>query len=277
MRPGGTGRQDSGTVDDRPATRLSLRVVPYGQLAVGSRSLGMIGEEVIAPNPLEIGTNFTSPVEQLESGNLRTTSHPGATGCRTRDNLEDAELVNLCRDGDTAAFERLVTKYRRRAYAIVYAMVQNEQDARDLAQDGFVRAWGAIRRFKGRSSFYTWLYRIMRNVAVDSLRKKRIRADGEFDELIAAANVIPEAQTTPSAAPLPARELQRKEIGQQINDAIAQLSPIHRTVIVMKEFECLHYHEIAEILQCSIGTVMSRIYYARRKLQVLLRDVYENL
>jgi len=133
----------------------------------------MNGEDVVA-------TNLTSTVAQAESGNLRTLSHPRATCCRTRDDLEDAELINRCRDGDTAAFERLVTKYRRRAYAIVYAMVQNEQDARDLAQEGFVRAWGAIHQFKGRSSFYTWLYRIMRNVAVDSLRKRRICADGDL-------------------------------------------------------------------------------------------------
>jgi RNA polymerase sigma-70 factor (ECF subfamily) len=234
-------------------------------------------EDVIAPTPVEIGTNFTPTVEQPESGSLRALSHRKAAGCRTRDDLDDAELVNQCRDGDTAAFERLVTKYRRRAYAIVYAMVQNEQDARDLAQEGFVRAWGGIHRFKGRSSFYTWLYRIMRNVAVDSLRKKRICADGESYELIAAANIMPEARTAPSAAPLPANALQRKETRQQINDAVAQLPPVHRAVIVMKEFECLQYNEIAEILQCSIGTVMSRIYYARRKLQVLLRDLYENL
>ena len=233
----------------------------------------MNGVDAIAPNPVEIGANFTSTVERPESGNLRTLSRHGATGCRTRDDLEDAELVNQCRDGDTAAFERLVTKYRRRAYAIVHAMVQNEQDARDLAQEGFVRAWGAIHQFKGRSSFYTWLYRIMRNVAVDYLRKKRICADGESYELITAADIIPEAQTAPSASPLPANELQRKETQQQINDAIAQLPPAHRTVIVMKEFECLQYNEIAEILQCSIGTVMSRIYYARKKLQVLLRDL----
>jgi RNA polymerase sigma-70 factor (ECF subfamily) len=236
----------------------------------------MIGEDVIALNPVEIGTNFTATVERPKSGNLRTPSHPGATLCRARHDLEDAELVNQCREGDTAAFGQLVTKYRHRAYAIVYAMVQNEQDAWDLAQEGFLHAWSAIHRFKGRSSFYTWLYRIMRNVAVDSLRKKRICADGEFDERI-AANVIPDAETAPSAAPLPAKELQRKEIRRQINEAIAQLSPVHRTVIVLKEFECLQYNEIAEILQCSIGTVMSRMYYARRKLQVLLREVYENI
>jgi RNA polymerase sigma-70 factor (ECF subfamily) len=237
----------------------------------------MIGENVIALKPVDIGTNFTVTVERPKSGNLSKSSQPRTTVGRTRHDLEDAELVNQCRAGDKAAFGQLVTKYRHKAYAIVYAMVQNEQDARDLAQEGFLHAWGAIHRFKGRSSFYTWLYRIMRNVAVDSLRKKRIYADGQFDERIAAANIIPDAETAPSAAPLPAKELQRKEIRQQINEAIAQLPPVHRTVIVLKEFECLQYNEIAEILQCSIGTVMSRIYYARRKLQVLLREVYENI
>jgi hypothetical protein len=117
----------------------------------------MIGEDVIALNPAEIDTNFTATVERQKPGNLRTTSQPGTTVCRTRHNLEDAELVSQCQAGDTAAFGQLVTRYRHKAYAIVYAMVQNEKDAPDLAQEGFLRAWHGIHRFKGRSSFYTWL------------------------------------------------------------------------------------------------------------------------
>jgi RNA polymerase sigma-70 factor (ECF subfamily) len=191
--------------------------------------------------------------------------------------LDDGELVRQCRAGETAAFGELVARYRGKAYSVVHAIVENDQDARDLAQEGFLRAWRAIDRFKGRSSFYTWLYRIMRNVAVDSVRRRRIYADGEFDDRIAVVCVGSGARTIPSAPPLPTKELQRKEIWRRVNEAIAQLPPIHREVIVMKEFECLHYNEIAEILHCSLGTVMSRIYYARKKLQILLRDMYENL
>lgn len=237
----------------------------------------MIGKDAIALTPEGIDADFAATVERPKSESLRTPSNPAAKICRNRHDLDERELVRQCQTGDTVAFGELVVRYRNKVYTMVYAMVQNEQDALDLAQEGFLRAWRAIHRFKGRSSFYTWLYRIVRNVAVDSLRRRRIYADGEFDDRTAIANVVLGAQTTPSAAPLPAKELQRKEIRQQVNEAIAQLPPIHRAVIVLKELECLQYNEIAEILKCSIGTVMSRLYYARKKLQILLRDVYENL
>ena len=160
---------------------------------------------------------------------------------------------------------------------MAYGMVQNEQDAWDLAQEGFLKAWRSIHRFKGESSFYTWLYRIMTNVTIDALRRKGIRGETEFDDEIAPASVDPGSRTTPSASPLPHRKLEQNEIGQRIHDAIAKLTPDHRAVIVMKELEDLQYSEIAEILGCSIGTVMSRLFYARKKLQTLLKDVYETL
>ena len=190
---------------------------------------------------------------------------------------DDRVLVKRCQAGDSDAFNELVVRYRNKAFMIVYGMVQNEQDAWDLAQDGFLKAWKSIHRFKGESSFYTWLYRIMTNVTIDSLRRKGIRGETEFDDKIAPANVEPASRTTPSADVLPYEKLERRDIRQRINDAIGKLSPEHRAVIVMKEMEDLQYSEIAEILECSIGTVMSRLFYARKKLQVLLRDVYENL
>jgi RNA polymerase sigma-70 factor, ECF subfamily len=190
---------------------------------------------------------------------------------------DDRVLVKRCQAGDCDAFNQLVIRYRIKAFMMVYGMVQNEQDAWDLAQDGFLKAWKSIHRFKGESSFYTWLYRIMTNVTIDSLRRKGIHGEAEFDDRIAPANIEPASQTTPSADLLPYQKLQQRDIRQRINDAIGKLSPEHRAVIVMKEMEDLQYSEIAEILGCSIGTVMSRLFYARKKLQVLLRDVYENL
>ena len=190
---------------------------------------------------------------------------------------DDKALVKRCQAGDSDAFNELVARYRSKAFMMVYGMVQNEQDAWDLAQDGFIKAWKSIHRFKGESSFYTWLYRIMTNVTIDSLRRKGIHGESEFDDRIAPGNVEPASRTTPAADPLPYEKLERRDIRQRINDAIAKLSPEHRAVIVMKEMEDLQYSEIAEILDCSIGTVMSRLFYARKKLQFLLRDVYENL
>jgi RNA polymerase sigma-70 factor (ECF subfamily) len=156
-------------------------------------------------------------------------------------------------------------------------MVQNEQDAWDLAQDGFLKAWRSIHRFKGQSSFYTWLYRIMTNVTIDALRRKNFRSDTEFDDRVASIAVEPGSRTTPSSVPLPDLTMERAEVRQRIESAINKLSPEHRAVIVMKEIQELQYNEIAEILGCSIGTVMSRLFYARKKLQTLLKDVYENL
>ncbi|MGA8657947.1 MAG: sigma-70 family RNA polymerase sigma factor [Chthoniobacterales bacterium] len=189
----------------------------------------------------------------------------------------DGELVRRCQAGDSSAFNDLVTRYRSKVFSMVYGMVQNEQDAWDLAQEGFLKAWRSIHRFKGQSSFYTWLYRIMTNVTIDALRRKGVHGEAEFDDGIATANVDPSSRTTPSAAPLPHQKLEEIEIRRRIDEAIAKLSPEHRAVIVMKETEDLQYNEIAEILDCSIGTVMSRLFYARKKLQTFLRDVYENL
>jgi RNA polymerase sigma-70 factor (ECF subfamily) len=157
-------------------------------------------------------------------------------------------------------------------------MVHNEQDAWDLAQDSFVKAWRSIGRFRGHSSFYTWIYRIVMNVTIDWLRKKQIKGAGvEFDESIQLREIDPTSKTVPKADPLPHTRLERAEIRSRIDDAIKQLSPDHRAVILMKEIEEMQYHEIAEALGCSIGTVMSRLFYARKKLQNLLKDVYENV
>ena len=190
---------------------------------------------------------------------------------------DDAELVRRCQVGDSSAFNDLVIRYRNKVFTMVYGMVQNEQDAWDLAQEGFLKAWRSIHRFRGQSSFYTWLYRIMTNVTIDALRRKGIHGETEFDDRIAPANVEPGSRTTPSAVPLPNNKLEQREIRQRIDEAISKLSPEHRAVIVMKEIQDLQYSEIAEILNCSLGTVMSRLFYARKKLQILLRDVYENL
>jgi len=192
--------------------------------------------------------------------------------------VSELELVRQCQTGSAEAFDELVTRYRTRVFAMIYNMVHNEQDAWDLAQDSFVKAWRSIKRFRGRSSFYTWIYRIVINVTIDWLRKKQIKGAGvEFDEAIQLTQIDPASRTAPKADPLPHARMERSEIRARIDEAIKQLSPDHRAVILMKEIEEMQYHEIAETLGCSIGTVMSRLFYARRKLQSLLRDVYEGV
>jgi len=193
------------------------------------------------------------------------------------DGPSDIDLVTRSRTGDTAAFNELITRYRQRCFAMIYHMVRNEDDAWDLAQDGFVRAWRSLANFRGQSSFFTWLYRIMTNVSLDWLRKKRIEGGQEFDDTVGLRHVAPGAQTAPKPVMAPADRLADAEIRKRIDAAIARLSDDHRAVIAMRELEGMEYQEIADALGCSIGTVMSRLFYARRKLQDMLRDIYEQL
>ena len=156
-------------------------------------------------------------------------------------------------------------------------MVHSEQDAWDLAQDSFLKAWKSIARFRGQSSFYTWLYRIVMNVTIDWLRKKQVASGTEFDDAIGLKDIAPGSVTTPKGEVLPHQKLEHAEIRKRIDEAIEKLSPEHRAVILMREMDGMEYQEIADTIGCSIGTVMSRLFYARKKMQALLKDVYENL
>lgn len=189
----------------------------------------------------------------------------------------DLDLVARAQRGDTAAFDVLITTYRQRCFAMIYHMVRNEEDAWDLAQDGFVKAWKNLASFRGQSGFYTWLYRIMTNVTLDWLRKKHIHGGQEFDDTIGLRKIEPSAATAPKQIMEPSERIADAEIRQRIDAAIEKLSAEHRAVIVLREIEGLDYQEIADALGCSIGTVMSRLFYARKKLQTLLKDVYEQL
>ena len=148
---------------------------------------------------------------------------------------------------------------------MLYGMVRNENDAWDLAQEGFLQAWRSIHKFEGRSSFYTWLYRLTVNLAIGSIRQKGRRVEVELDD------------ETPCSLPSPRANYRRTEIRQHVNAALAQLSPELRAVILLKEIEDLQCQEIAEILGISVGTVMSRLYYARKKLQSILRPIYNQI
>src|SRR5207253_1369023 len=112
--------------------------------------------------------------------------------------VSELDLVKRCQTGDSEAFDELVTRYRTRIFGMIYNMVHSEQDARDLAQDSFVKAWKSIQRFRGQSSFYTWIYRIVMNVTIDWLRKKQVKGGGaEFDDTIQLKEVDPASKTMP--------------------------------------------------------------------------------
>jgi RNA polymerase sigma-70 factor (ECF subfamily) len=194
-----------------------------------------------------------------------TTGLPKDVIVKASQQFEDLELILRCQRGDTEAFGQLVTKYRAKVFAMIYSIVGNENDAWDLAQEAFLKAWRSIHKFRGRSSFYTWLYTITMNLAIDLLRRRCSRSEVELDDAI------------PSLLPGPGVNYDRAEIREQVYAALAQLTPEHRAVIVLKEIEDLHCHEIAEIMNISIGTVLSRLFYGRKKLQSILRPLYSQL
>ena len=189
----------------------------------------------------------------------------------------DHELVKRSQSGDMRAFDMLVTRYRGRIYAMVYNLVRNESDAWDIAQEAFLKAWRALPRFKGDAAFFTWLYRITHNVAYDWLRKRRIEPGQEFDDNVRLDQIDPASRTAPQGDTSPDAILSQRELGQRIQAAMDKLSVDHRQTIYLKEVQGMRYHEIAAAMECSEGTVMSRLFYARKKLQELLRDAYETI
>jgi RNA polymerase sigma-70 factor (ECF subfamily) len=186
---------------------------------------------------------------------------------------EDPALLRDAQRGDLEAFGALVTKYRTRIHAVIAGIIRNDEEAWDVSQDVFLRAWKSLGAFRGGSSFYTWLYRIATNASLDWLRRRRNAPTVPYEDAVAAGDdpVADAAQTAPS------RSLDAAEIRQRIGSALDKLSPEHRAVIVLKELEGMQYHEIAEAVGCSIGTVMSRLFYARRRLQSLLKDLHDEL
>jgi RNA polymerase sigma-70 factor, ECF subfamily len=181
---------------------------------------------------------------------------------------DDVRLVRLAQKGDTLAFEELVARHRDKIYARAYSMVRNEDEALDLSQEAWIKAWQRLKQFQGDSSFVTWMTRVTINVCLDHLRKrKRERAESieQMDEDSGGVE-----RQMPVEVPDPIQGLDRQELRVRIDKALGQLSEAHRTSLVLHEFEGLEYKEIARRMECSIGTVMSRLFYARRRMASLL-------
>src|SRR5829696_4497680 len=183
-------------------------------------------------------------------------------------NLADENLVKLSQKGDMGAFEELVARHRDKIFARAFSMMRNENDAIDLSQEAWVKGWQRLKQFQGDSSFVTWMTRIVINLCLDQLRKqKRQRAESieQLEEDLGGVE-----RQMPTVAINPTEGLERSELRRRIDDALAKLSYEHRTVLILHEFEDLEYKEIAKRMECSIGTVMSRLFYARRKMANLM-------
>ncbi len=179
----------------------------------------------------------------------------------------DLEVVRQVQAGDVAAFDRLIVKYRERVYGVIYNMTANREDAADLTQDTFIKAFQSIHRFGGQSAFFTWLYRIGVNSTLSFLRKARLRAFFSLETLDSEAPVAKEVIAALTDKTGAERDTYVRELQEKLNDAMQKLSIKHRTVVTLFEIDGLSHQEIAEVMECSVGTVRSRLHYAKQLLQ----------
>lgn len=183
----------------------------------------------------------------------------------------DEALVSAARKGDMVAFEELVARHRDKVYARAFSMLRKEDEALDLSQEAWVKAWQRLAQFQGDASFLTWITRITINQCLDHLRRRqRLHAESieQLDEELGGVE-----RQMPVITTNPTEGLERAELRARIDEGLAQLTHSHRTVLILHEFEGLEYKEVAKRMGCSIGTVMSRLFYARRRLASLLHDL----
>ena len=195
---------------------------------------------------------------------------------RAREAEEDRALISRAQAGDKVAFRRLVERHQRRAFAIALGLVRDENDARELVQDAFLRVFKSLPSFQGGSSFFTWLYRIITNLSIDLIRKPgRQTTDLEEArlELDEGSDLdLPFLSRFDGADPVDV--VRRREIAERLRIALDALPSYHRAVILMREIDGLSYEEMAQAMGVSKGTIMSRLFHARQKLQRALVDCY---
>ena len=183
---------------------------------------------------------------------------------------EESEIVRRAQQGDRDAFRELVERYQRKVYSICYGMLKNNDDALDVSQEVFVKVFRYLEKFNHESSFYTWLYRITVNVCIDHIRKNSRVRKVEYDDRIShdPGDVEGGEHILPSTLGLnPDKVYGRKELREKMLEALETLSEKHRTILILREVEGLSYEEMAEVLNISKGTVMSRLFHARRYFQ----------
>jgi len=185
--------------------------------------------------------------------------------------VEEMELVKRARKGDLAAYDDLVRRYQERIYATVYHMTANHEDANDLAQEAFIKAFQALKSFKGGSSFYTWVYRIAVNKTINFLKQRRNKGQMSLDDLDFNAEHDPDLVALISDK-TPRREVGLAELQEKLNAAMQKLSEPHRLVVTLHDVQGLSHEEVAKIMDCNVGTVRSRLFYARQQLQAYLSD-----
>jgi len=183
----------------------------------------------------------------------------------------EGDLVKRARRGDLKAYDELVKRYQERIYATIYHMTSNHEDANDIAQDAFIKAYQALKSFKGGSSFYTWLYRIAVNKTINFLKQRKNKHHFSLNDLDFNTEHNPDLVALISEK-TPLREVGLTELQKKLNEALFKLSEPHRMVVVLHDVQGQSHEEIAEIMDCNIGTVRSRLFYARQQLQGFLAE-----
>ena len=184
---------------------------------------------------------------------------------------DDLDLVRRAQEGDFPAYDELMRRYQERIYATVYHMTANHEDANDLAQETFIKGFQALKCFKGDSSFYTWVYRIAVNKTINFLKQRKNRNNLSLNDLDMNAENDPDLVALTSDK-TPRRDLSLTELQQKLNVAMQKLSEVHRLVVTLHDVQGLSHEEIGKIMDCNVGTVRSRLFYARQQLQAYLSD-----
>ena len=188
----------------------------------------------------------------------------------------EADLVKRAQRGDLKAYDELVKRYQQRIYATLYHMTGNHEDANDLAQDAFIKAYAALKSFKGGSTFYTWLYRIAVNKTINFLKQRKNKFHLSLNDIDFNAEHDPDLMALISDK-TPTRDVALAELQKKLNEALLKLSEPHRMVVVLHDVQGLSHDEIAEIMGCNIGTVRSRLFYARQQMQGYLTEYIKNV
>ena len=202
-----------------------------------------------------------------EPGAEASTSGAAASG----NPVEEQDLVKRARRGDLGAYDELVQRYQQRIYATIYHMTANHEDANDLAQEAFIKGYQALKSFKGGSSFYTWVYRIAVNKTINFLKQRKNRSQMSLNDLDFNVEHDPDLVALVSDK-TPRREASLTELQEKLNAGMQRLSEPHRLVVTLHDVQGLSHEEIAKIMECNIGTVRSRLFYARQQLQAYLSD-----
>jgi RNA polymerase sigma factor RpoE len=208
--------------------------------------------------------------EPVSRNALKAAEKSPATAASSEPTAE-TELVRRARKGDLSAYDDLVRRYQERIYATIYHMTSNHEDANDLAQESFIKAFHALKSFKGGSSFYTWVYRIAVNKTINFLKQRKNRVQMSLNDLDLNAEHDPDLVALISEK-TPRREINIIELQEKLNEAMQKLSESHRLVVTLHDVQGLSHEEIAKIMDCNIGTVRSRLFYARQQMQAYLSD-----